>query len=403
MALFIGRQPILDHHTVTFGYELLFRNGIKNTFEELDGDAATSSVIDSGFLSLEFDAVTNGKKAFVNFTTATLKEEYWRLLPRDKVVIEVLETVEPDQEVIESCQALKAAGYTLALDDFEYAPAWDPLVDIADIIKVDLGTASMEQAEAYAKRYLPRNIRLLAEFIETLSDFKRTKEMGYSLFQGYFFAKPEVLESEQISTSKLAKLQLMEKVNKPEIDYGELNDILKGDPALTVKLLKYVNSAALGVRYEVRAIRQALALIGAQNLRKWISILLMSTFSEDLPRELTRQAITRGRFCELMAEEAGLAPQSTELFLTGIFSLMDAVFKRSMETLLPDLPLSDDVKNTLLGEATDYKPLLDLVRALENGSWKTVESFSAETGIAGQPIAQAFQESIAWTERFMLV
>jgi len=195
MMLFIGRQPILDRRQRTYGYELLFRDGTENVFKHDDADRATLSVIDTSFGHMGLNRVTGGKKAFINFTRKLLVEEFGRTLPKENVVIEVLESVEPDEEVVEACRHLKMLGYTLALDDFQYSRKHEPLVQLADIIKVDLSLSDAEQRFRYVKQFRSRNIMLLAERVETLEEFEQTRDIGYSYFQGYFFSRPVVLEA----------------------------------------------------------------------------------------------------------------------------------------------------------------------------------------------------------------
>ncbi len=401
MTLMVGRQPILDQYGVTYAYELLYRGHDEHAFSNLNEDEATSSVINNTFYSAEFGCISSGKKSFINFTSQLVRDEVWRVLPKHDVVIELLENIEPTPELIAAAQKIKGQGYTLALDDFEYDPKLEPLIELADIIKVDIRQSGMQTAEKLAKTYLPRGIKLLAEKVETLKEFKDCRDWGYTLFQGFFFARPEVIESEQIPESKVSKLQLMQKVHQPDIDYTDLVDVLKSDPSLTLKLLKYINSVAMGVRHEITNLRQALALIGLNNFKKWASVLIMASIAEDKPRELMKLSLFRGRFCELLSDKIGLSDQSSEYFLTGIFSLMDAAFGKPMETLVADLPLSDEIIETLLGNETKIRNVLELSQALEYEG--EIEKYVSKlrTSVPLIKLSEINQEAISWTDQIM--
>ncbi|NQV30497.1 MAG: HDOD domain-containing protein [Candidatus Marinimicrobia bacterium] len=365
MTLMVGRQPILDQNGVTYAYELLYRGKDEHSFSNLHGDEATSNVIDNSFYSAEFGSVSSGKKSFINFTAQLVLDEVWRILPKQDVVIELLESIEPTPEIVQSVQKIKDHGYTLALDDFVYHQKLKPLIDLADIIKVDIKDTESQTVQKLAQIFVAQGKRLLAEKVESLQEFKDCRAWGYTLFQGFFFARPELIESKQNAGSKLSKLRLMQKIHEPDIDYGELVEVLKSDPSLTLKLLKYINSVAMGVRHEITNLRQALALIGLDNFKKWASVLIMASMAEDKPREFMKLSLFRGRFCELLSDEMGLRDKSSEYFLTGIFSMMDAAIGKPMETLVADLPLSGEIIDTLLGNETKIQNVLQLSKALE--------------------------------------
>ena len=398
MTLFIGRQPILDRSQKTYGYELLFRDGPENAFNGQDADHATMKVIDTSVGQMGIQKITGGRRAFINFTRRLLLEDYGSLLPCDQVVIEILETITPDADITASCRRLKDAGYTLALDDFHYAPSYEPLLGIVDIIKVDLSVSDERERLHFAETYLPRNIKLIAERVETLAEFEQTKAMGYSYFQGYFFSKPVVLTAEKPPESKLARIQLLMEINRPEFDFNQAEEIIKHDPTLSVKLFRYINSALFGIRQEIKSIRQALTLLGEKNIRKWCTILVISSLADDKPPELLKQAIVRARFCELLAGSAGQIDADQELFMTGMFSLLDTMLNQSMPDLLADLPLSKAVKETLLGEPTRFQDIFNLVIAFETGNWDQIETLANSLHIQSEILPEFQQEAFAWAD-----
>lgn len=397
----VGRQPILDQYGVTYGYELLYRSDPEESFGEISGDQLTSSVINNSFYDTEMGPISSGKKSFINFTSKLILDEIWRIVPRHQVVIELLESIQPTAEIIKAVEKIKHAGYRIALDDFVYSKEMLPLVDLADIIKVDVQETDQKTLEVLAKVLLPKQKRLLAEKVEALDEFKRCRDLGYTLFQGYYFARPQVINSETIPESKTSKLRLMQKLHLPDIDYGELVEILKTDPNLSLKLLKYINSVSMGVRHEITSLRQALALIGLNNFKKWASVLIMASFASGKPKELLRLSLFRGRFCELISADLGRGSHSPEYFLVGIFSLLDATLDKPMASLVQDLPLADDIIETLLGHETVYQQAIRVSMILETGD--DIESRLKELGISipNERVAAINQEAILWSDQIL--
>lgn len=399
---FIARQPILDENTATYGYELLFRDGIEKLFSAKADEDATLSVIDSATLTSGFNLLSSKKRVFINFTEKLLLEGYWTILPKEKVIIEILENVNPTKEVIETCKFIKQNGYMIALDDFHYSAEWDPIIDIVDIIKIDIKASSKNEVEAYAIKYGKQKVKLLAEKVETLQEYYWTKKLGYTYFQGYFFSKPEIIKSEQIPASRLTKLRLIHEINKPDFEYSEAEELLKHDPGLTIKLLKYVNSAAMGVRNEISGIRQALALIGQVNIRKWISILAVANFTEKKPKELMRQVVKRGQFCELLAPHFGyLKREAQSLYLIGMFSLLDGVLDLPMSQVFEEVPLSDEITDTILGKNTPYKDILQLAITFETGNWGKLNFLVKKHKLMERELVEAHVSAIEWAENFI--
>ena len=228
--VFVARQPIFDPHDKVFGYELLFRSGLDNFFPAgTDPDFAASKVLLDGFLMIGMDALIGGKKAFVNFTRNLLIDEAATLFPQDHLVVEVLEHVEPDEEVILHCRKIKEAGYHLALDDFEYSDKWRPLIDLSDIIKIDFRLSSPEYCQQVIKQVNSPKVRFLAEKVETKEEVDRAKMMGYTLFQGYFYSKNKIFQGRDIPGYKLNFLQLMREVMQPDLDLREMGQIVQRD------------------------------------------------------------------------------------------------------------------------------------------------------------------------------
>lgn len=398
---FIGRQPVLDEHTDTFAYNLMFQGGTEDYFTKVNADDSKRNILDSEAFRDELDILSSNKRIFITFTEKLLLEGYWSVLPKDQAIIEISESVQPSPDIIDVCKTLKSNGYMLAMGDFHYSSAWEPVIEIADVLKVNIKTSSKNEVEAYAIKYAQEHVKLLAERVETLQDYYHLRKLGYNYFQGYYFSKPEIIRSEQMPTSRITKLRLIHEVNKVDFEFKEAEDILKHDPGLTYKLLSFVNSAAMGLRTEVHGIRQALTMIGQQNLRKWLSILAVSTFTDKKPDELMHTVVRRGQFCELLAPGFGLKSNGAQAsFLIGMFSLLDAVIDLPIEKVFKSIPLSDDIRDTILGKETEYSDVLDLAITFEIGDWQKISDIIEKNNLDSRDVIRCHIKSIEWATSF---
>src|SRR5215469_130812 len=334
---YLARQPILNRSRELFGYELLFRNGIENSCSELNLELASTTVLDTSIL-MGFERITAGRPMFINCPREFLLRDYVSLFPPKAVVVEILESVHPDQEIIEVCLRLKHAGFAIALDDFVDSPGWAPLVLLADIIKVDFRTTTREEQAALMARHASKKTRMLAEKVETQEEFAAGMEMGYSLFQGYFFCRPEMMRHRDMPASKLMYLELLREATAPEFNIQTLASKIKHEASLTYRLLRYLNSAAFGLRAEVHSVPHALSLLGERELRKWIAVISVGVLADGKPDELMTVPLVRGRFCELLGPVAGMPEHANDLFLTGLLSVMDAILDQPLQTILAELP-----------------------------------------------------------------
>lgn len=265
METFIARQPIFNRKMEVFGYELLYRSSIENSCVSSNPTQATLNSIAASYLFPGIGDIVEGKRAFINFTYDNLMKESGFLLQQSSTVIEVLETVAVDRPIIEACRKLKGAGYTIALDDFVYDPCQEPLIELAEIIKVDFLATTIEEQTTMAERFLPRGIALCAEKVETWEDVQRAQNLGYSYFQGYFFGKPSVISGHSVPANKLGFLQLIREMHNPNLQFAEIERLIKRDLSLTYKLFRYLNSASFGFKREIRSIRQTMNLLGKRD------------------------------------------------------------------------------------------------------------------------------------------
>ena len=399
MDLFIARQPIFTVKQAVYAYELLFRSGPANVFPDVDHNHASARVIADSLFNLGLQTLTGGKLAFINMTRDLLLGDYAVLLPRDEIVIEVLETVTPDAKVVEACRRLKATGYKIALDDFVGKAEMAPLIALADIIKVDFLATRKAERLALVKRYAPRGVRLLAEKLETQEAFREAADLGYTYFQGYFFAKPAVMQATAAPEFRLTYLTLLQETVKPDLDLRRIAAVIGRDVTLSYKLLRFINSAFFGLRRSIASIPEALALLGEREVKRWASLLGLACLGANKPAELVVEAALRARFCEGMAAAAGLTHYTEELFLLGLFSLIDAILDRPLESLLQELPIPSMVKATLLGEASPLKDVYDCVLAYVAGDWASLSIQMDRLQLDEEEVPRRYREAVAWAQQ----
>jgi EAL and modified HD-GYP domain-containing signal transduction protein len=402
-SAFVGRQAIFDEKMEIFAYELLFRSGLENVFTGVDGDQATSSVISNSFFDMGLNHITGGKRASINFTRNTLIGNYAQLLPKDKLVVEILEDVEADAEVVQAVKSLKKLGYLIALDDFQEKDLESPLLDHADVIKVDFLDTPPERRAAYIEQLKNRNLLFLAEKVESREEFLAAIDMGYSLFQGYFFCKPVLISGKRIPESKVNQIRLLKEVNQQRLEFDKIEEIFRHDVAMSYKLFRYINSVSFGLRQEVSNLRQTFILLGPKRLRKWISLTALSALGFDKPPELLVTAVIRARFCELMAELFDMRDREDELFLVGMFSTIDALLDMSMERVVEEIKLSDSLKSVLLGEPCDLSRILNVAIGYEAGDWDLFGESLKGLDVDENAIPPLYLEAVKMAEEFLKV
>ncbi len=401
MDVFIARQPIFDTKQNVFGYELLYRAGKENVYSAVDGDKASLSVIGNALLVIGSHQVSEGKRAFVNFTRKLLMEGAAGYLPKEIGVVEILEDVEPDDELIEVLKQLRSQGYTLALDDFILrGNEYNPFLKLVDIIKVDFRLTEEWEREAIARRFpVAGRVKLLAEKTETREEFEQAIRLGYSYFQGYFFCKPVIIARRDISGHKMSYLQILKELSAESPSFKKIQKIIEHNPSLAYKLLKYINSAFFGLRREVSSIKHALGLLGEEEIRKWAALATIMELGADQPQELLKLCLLRARISEKLATLAGRRPQRSEHFFTGLFSCMDVLLGRPMEEILDGLPIPTAVKDALLGRENEFKAAFDLVLAYEKADWAEVSTQADGLGVRLSDFSQAYSDSIEWVDK----
>lgn len=387
--IFVGRQPIYNRKLEVIGYELLYRSSLHNQAQFLDGDQATGEVILNAFLELGLENISGRYPAFINLSRSFLVGDKPLPFSHKRVVLEILEDIEPDAAVIDALRRLAQNGYIIALDDFIYRPELEPLLDLAHIIKFDVlgvDSAILSERVTHLKQ---RKVRLLAEKVESHEDFERCKQLGFDYFQGYFFCKPNVVRGRSRPVNRLVLMNLLSELQRPETDINKLEKLVAQDAALTYRLLRYVNSPCVAIRRKVESLRRALVIIGANTIKNWITLILFTRL-DDKPRELMVTALVRARMCELL----GAAHRHDGLdrfFTVGLLSAMDALMDQSMEEVLDQLPLVEEVKAALRTRDGHLGHVLEQVLLYEWGAWdRLCNSLDSTT------YRQAYLDAVRW-------
>lgn len=389
---FVARQPIFDRTQKVYGYELLFRDGLENCFSA-DPEFASRSTLDSSLL-FGLSTLCDGRLAFVNCTREALLKDLVTLLPPDQTVVEILETVEPGDRVIAACKRLKAAGYLIALDDFAPNDPRASLCDYADILKIDFRATRVEERAGLMRRF-GSGRKMLAEKLETPHEFRQARDMGFALFQGYFFRRPEIMMAREVPANKLHYMRLMEMVCRTELDMRELEKTIKQETAICYRLLRYLNSPLFGFSLEIKSIRHAMAILGERELRRWIRLVVAVSGAEQKCSELVLTALARARFCELLSPHV---KSESDLFLMGLLSVMDAILEVQMDVVLGQVPVDKDIKAALLGQAGALRPLYQLMLAQESAEWEQSKALATVLHVSDEEVTGHWWGALQWAQ-----
>ncbi len=388
-SILVGRQAIFDRQMEVFGYELLYRDGTGNCANIMDGDEATAKVMVNTFLEIGIDNIAGNAQAFFNLTATFFMSRQYEAFPTKNVILEVLESIEPTPLVLEALSKAKQDGYQIALDDFVLRESHRALMDYADIVKVDVLALTHEELKQQVEMFQAYPVRLLAEKVEDQEMYDQCLTLGFEYFQGYFFCKPQIIEGVSLSGNRMAVVLLLAKLQDPQIDLHELNDLVRNDVALSVKLLRYVNSAAVGLPRAVDSISQAIGLVGTDRMRQWATVLALSQ-TGNKPSELMRIALIRAHMCEALCPLYDVAPGSG--FTVGLFSILDAYLDCEMHNLLAELPLSPEILDALLNKKGVFGTILEGILAYEQGEWSLLDNQLIDDG----QVHSLYWESVEW-------
>lgn len=390
---YVGRQPIYDRALEVYAYELLYRKGNVNHATFSDGDLATTQLLINTFMEIGLENIVGSRPAFINITGDFFTGQYPLPMSHEQVVFELLETVEPTVEVINGVRGLVEQGYRIALDDYLLKRDTLPLLELASFVKLDVLTMPKDELARSVERLRRYDLMLIAEKVETPADYDACRELGFDLFQGYFFSYPDVIQTHTNTANRSVVIRLIAQLQDSSIDLREVETLIAQDVILSFRLLRYINCATFGLRREVDSIRQAIMLLGLATVRNWATLLLLSQFDDRKPRELMTIALIRARMCELLSVtdpriDAGQA------FTTGLFSLLDAMLDVPMENLLDQMPLSLPIKLALQSREGLLGTLLNDVVRYERGQWDGL----AERDAVSIDYNTAYLAAVSWAD-----
>ncbi|WP_108671643.1 EAL and HDOD domain-containing protein [Peribacillus acanthi] len=397
MDVFVGRQPIFNDKLELIGYELLSRSGSDNKYLEFNGDQATLDVLVNSFMIIGIEKLANRKKCFVNFTENLILDDLPTYFNKDIIVIELLEDIKPTPKVLEACARLKSLGYTLALDDFVLRKENAAFLEFADIIKVDFLKTRPEELKKILEVINHTDIKLLAEKVESREDYHLARSLGFHLFQGYFFSKPVIINTKDVSSmGNHQYFLLLEKIDQPDPNINEIVELVESDFALTYRLLKIVNSTAYHMRNRINSIKQAVIVLGLNELRKWVMVLAFANKFTQRNSEVIKTSLCRAKFFESIAKLKDIP--SSECFLLGLLSLIDTILEKRMEDILVELPLTSRIKDALLGNSSELNIELQLISSLERGNMLETIEISKVLNMDEKEIYQLYFEAIEWSD-----
>lgn len=396
MKQYIARQPIFNAHKKLFAYELLYRGIASRSLDEIGGSQATASLLSSTFLTKDIEDISSHKPCFINFTQELLERNLPAVFPKANIVVEVLEDVEPTRKVIENCRRLRDSGYRIALDDFIYDRKFEPLLELAAIVKIDVRLTPLDTLMRTLNLLSRHKVKLLAEKVENLKEFNQASRLGFSYFQGYFFCRPEPIEIKEISVIKINLLRLLAEVTRKDTTIERLKDIISEDVAITYKLLRFLNSSYFYLLEEVKSVEHAIAYLGEKELRRFVMLVIISQLTTEKPEELVRLALVRAKFCELLGIASPYGNESSQLFIVGLFSLLDAMLDAPMKELMGMLPISDKVKGAFLEKKGVYAGFLQIAIASERNQVKVLKPLFTQLQIDLSQVRESYITAVKY-------
>ncbi len=396
---YIARQPILDRERKTIGYELLFRDGPKNTFPDVEPELATSRLLSDHFLTTHYKTLGD-KLGFVNFPYQSLINLVPSLFPKENLVVEILEDCEPTDELFTAVKTLYKKGYTIALDDFVPHKSWKRFLPYVSIIKFDIRVVSIAKAGVFIQSMHHLNIEFLAEKVETYQEFQQALDAGFHYFQGYFFSKPEMIQKRRVNASFLTVVQLCKEISEEPVDFNNVEKLFTQDVTLSFKLLTYVNSGYT-LATKIKSFRQALVYLGEERLRRFISLVAVASVQEDKPDSLYSLAIQRARVCELITSQIKSEYDPGQAFLTGMFSLLDSLLDQPLADILEEIPVDEDIKTALVERKGVLGFVLAMTIAYEKADWERSLKYSQALNVSEDQLSKAYSQATAWSQELL--
>ncbi len=389
--IFLSRQPIFDRQERVWGYEVLSSIGLEH-LDGLVGANADARADFGGSLTVVLEKLGAGRRILVNLSGYFFPAEHSLSLPKDLVVLEISPEMPVDDGLLAACRHLKEQGHVLVLGDLTRPTGTaHPLMEMVDILRIDYPQASPAD---WQEGFTQANLKFLANRIESRTDFRQAVNQGFHYLQGGFFSRPEIISRSDIPRYKLNFVKLLNELGRTRLDFPKLQKLLGGNPTLIHKLLSYINSAFFGLNCQVASVNQALLLLGEQEIRKWAALAIIHHLGQDQPEELLRLSLLRAHFSEILATKMGLGTQGPELFLVGLLSLMNVYLGRPLAEIVTGMPLAPLIKETLLGGATPYRQVFDLVLANEQANWEQVSTLTEILNLPKSEVFPSYLEAV---------
>ncbi len=404
MDVLVARQPIFDKKLQVFGYELLYRGLMGKDDKRFDGDRATSEVIINSFQILDIDSISSNKVVFINFTEKLIKDKVPSFLSNEKVIVEILEDIHFDSQMVEACKELKEKGYVLALDDFifEDLPSFNAVLPFIDIIKVDILQTNFSDVKIrIMKTLLGKKKKFLAEKVETYQQYQSALELGFEYFQGYFFEKPYVIVGKEIESYQITYLQMIAEIQASQ-SFDKLADIVNRDIGLSYKLLRLINSPFYGRGCKIKSTKEALIMLGLQEVKKWLMLLMLRESAKEKPDELMRMSLVRAKFAENISPLLHMEGRKAEFFLLGLFSTLDAILDKPMEEIVQYIPFEDDLLAAYQKDSDSiFYKVVQIIKLYEKGQWDKADRWLEETALSPDDVNERFFNSIIWADHIL--
>ncbi|UZP68001.1 HDOD domain-containing protein [Desulfovibrio mangrovi] len=401
-ATLVARQPIFDRESRIWGFELLFRRAPDTNHcpDGVDSSIATSSVISDGF-SIVQPVLLPDQKVLINFSEELLTQQIPKVLPAALCGVEILETVLPTREVLQSLIQLKKDGYLLAVDDYTGQKDLQLFVKVADIVKVEVLGRPLAEVYEDVKKLKAFPCRLLAEKVEDRDTFLKCHKMGFDLFQGFFFARPEIMRGKKLSASQAVKMRLLAKLADEDFLISEVSEILRSDVSLVYKFMRYLNSVHFALPTKIKSVEHGITLLGSQKLKQWLCVTVLSDLeSTPMSRHIVAQSAERGKFLELLGKDARTSVDVNSLFLLGLLSLIETLLSISLDSLLQDMPIDEAMVAALKGEESVYLPWMRLVSHYERAEWDEALHDMTILGLEEAQVVSAYEQSLLWAASF---
>lgn len=402
MYAFIARQPIFNTDMNTVAYELLFREGMTNHFPDVSAEYATSRMISDQFLCVPSQRIAGTHTSFINFPSRMVIDRSAEALDKDNVVIEILEDAIPGEELLQAVKEMNAHGYRFALDDFTLAPEWDVFLPYISILKFDVRNNTLAQIERYLaeRKNLTMHIQYLAEKVETKAEFKIYLKAGFTLFQGYFFCRPEIIKYKRLSQNQLAIFRLQMEVGRNKPDFRIIESLIKTDLTLSYKVMRYMKHTAFkhvgACNFSKLTLNEVLRYLGENQLRRFVAVVVLASAGNDTVNELYPLSMMRGKFCEMIAQQMNDPLLAENAFMCGLFSLLDTILELPMTELMKQIAVPQSVSNALCHQEGVLADIVTLCRLYEQQAWDEAARMGHALGLKDEEVVEAMRKATIW-------